>query len=150
MNKLNFSIKLIPKALPEGPIVDLGCGNGLNSRLLAKHMNRNLICVDNRQGAIEATRERMRGFRANFLLSDVSKLGIKDDSCALVYASRIFSHIKDKKILLKEAMRVIKNNGYLIVVDHEKCLNFFKKSKLKFSHLESAGKMVAITLKKGF
>ncbi|MBD61330.1 hypothetical protein CL645_00465 [bacterium] len=150
MNELNFSIKLIPKALPGGPIADLGCGNGLNSRLLAKHTNRNLICVDNRQGAIEATREKMRGFKSTFLLNDVCRLGIKDNSCALVYASRIFSHIKDKKIFFKEAMRIVKNNGYLIIVDDEKCLNFFKKSKLKFSHLESAGKMVAITLKKGF
>ena len=125
MNKLNFSTKLIPKVFPDGPIADLGCGNGLNSRLLAKYTNRNLICVANRQGAIEATRENMRGFKAPFLLNDVCRLGIKDNSCALVYASRIFSHVDDKKIFFKEVMRVVKNNGYLIVVDHEKCLNFF-------------------------
>ena len=150
MEKLNFSHNLIPPDLPDGPIVDLGCGNGVNARLLAKHTKRDLICVDHRQGAIEATREKLRGFKSTFLLNDVCQLGIKNDSCALIYASRIFSHVDNKKILLQEAMRALKNNGYLIIVDHEKCLNFFKKSKFKFSHFKSAGKMVVITLKKGF
>ncbi len=144
-----FSSTWIPENLPEGPVVDLGCGNGIISRMLGSSVKRKIICVDRREGALVATREQMRGLTHTTLLSDVCFLGIRDKTCSLVFASRIFSNVKDKELLLKESMRVLKNKGYLIVIDSEKCLNFFKKRKLSFSHFKSPKKMIAIALKKG-
>ena len=149
LGKDSFSKSWVPGNLPDGPVVDLGCGNGIISRLLAMHTNKKLICVDRRQGAIDATREKMRGLRCSFLLNDVCCLGIKDNTCSLVFASRIFSNVENKKLLLKEAVRVLKLGGYLVIVDYQKCLNFFKKTKLPFSDVESPKNMIAMVLKKG-
>jgi len=149
LEKGDFSKNWIPEGLPDGPVVDLGCGDGATSRLLATYTNKNLICVDKRQGALDATREKMRGVKHTFLLNDVCSLGIKDETCSLVFASRIFSNIKNKELLLKESLRVLKKGGCLVIVDWEKCLNFFKKTKFPFSYAESPRNMIAMVLKKG-
>lgn len=95
--------------------VDLGCGYGRLSGILAKK-SRNLVLVDYSMTGMRRARQRMldEGLSAYFLLADVSHLPFRSGSIDTVAMFRVFHHFSDPETAIREIVRCIRSSGHLI------------------------------------
>lgn len=112
--------------LKEGMIVaDFGCGAGYFSIPLAKAVGKRgkVYAIDILQSALESVNSsaklshvfNVEACRGNLEKSGGS--GLLDDSVDLVVLANILFQSRDKSGILKEAKRVLKNNGRIVVVE---------------------------------
>lgn len=142
-------------------ILDLGCGNG---RLLELFKDKNIeyVGVDNSERLIEMAKEKLKTLprtapptvglvrgknyklKTNFLVADALNLPFPENYFDKIFSIAVLHHIPSKEYrlqLLKEAERVLKNNGILILTvwDLWRRLKTLKLL-LKFSLLKIIGK----------
>ena len=92
-------------------ILDIGCGTGVNASHFAA-MGHDVFGVDISRVAVEKFIE--MGFQG--CQCDVTqRIPVDDNQFDLVYASEIIEHVVDFEALLKEALRVLKPGGRLIL-----------------------------------
>ncbi|MGB9681337.1 MAG: class I SAM-dependent methyltransferase [Minisyncoccia bacterium] len=118
-------VKLFP--LKEGmTAVDFGCGSGYFSLAMAQLVKPSgkIIALDIWQPALDALsfRAKLEGLStiiqvkwANLELEKGS--GLENESCDLVLVSNILFEIENKEVIIKEAKRILKNNGYLVIIE---------------------------------
>ena len=107
---------LIPQ---EGLIIDIGCGYGLLSNLIAlKSYKRNVIGIDSSETRI-MTAQKTVNKRKNieFIKQDITAFGFP--SCDAVVMSDVFHHLPPdiQDNLIKNIYENLKNNGILIIQD---------------------------------
>lgn len=112
--------------LSDGMIVaDLGAGSGFYSIISAKAVSPNgrVYAVDIQKDLLErlkkeALKNHIRGIE--IITGDLEHVGgtkIRDISCDVVIMSNILFMIENKKNLLIEAKRILKNKGRLLLID---------------------------------
>ena len=108
-------------------VLDLGCGNGRLYQALGKC---NYTGIDNSERLIEIAKET----GGNFMVADVFSLPFEDNTFDKVYSIAVLHHIPSKELrikFLKEAERVLKENGVLILtvwkVKMRKIFKYYKK-----------------------
>jgi ubiquinone/menaquinone biosynthesis C-methylase UbiE len=100
----------------DGPVLDIGCGDGRLLALLAKQNGRkigDLYGVDYSGEAIKHAQRRISG--ANLLQSDIHCLNFPDNYFGVVIASETLEHALNPSTVLKEGYRVLKPEGRLII-----------------------------------
>lgn len=149
--------------LPRGTtILDVGCGIGGSSRILAKDYGFEVtgITISPRQvqRAQELTPE---GVSAKFQVDDALALSFPDNSFDVVWSIEAGPHMPDKAKYAEEMMRVLKPGGTLVVADwnqrddRQKPLNFWEKPVMRqllvqwshpaFSSIEGFSELIAET-----
>ncbi len=121
--------------LPPGTtLLDVGCGIGGSSRILAKDYGFSVTGVTISPQQVKRAQELTPdGVDANFLVDDAMALSFPDASFDLVWSVEAGPHMPDKAIFAKELMRVLKPGGLLIVADWNQRddralpLNFWEK-----------------------
>ncbi|XP_051566923.1 putative methyltransferase DDB_G0268948 [Myxocyprinus asiaticus] len=115
------------KGLPHQLAIDLGCGTGQNSRLLAPHF-RQVVGIDISESQLEEARA-VPGFpNLSYRVGTAEQLPFPDGSVDLLTAASA-AHWFDPKRFLKEAVRVLKPHGCLALfgfgdnfkLHHESC-----------------------------
>jgi len=91
-------------------LADFGCGPGRHYEVLSKYGN--VLCVDNNKEALEACKK--RGIKET-LLADVTKTGIKSESLDVICAMDLMEHLEDDLKFLKDARRILKKDGIMIL-----------------------------------
>ncbi len=150
-------------SLPAGTtVLDVGCGIGGSSRILAKNYGFAVtgvtISPQQVQRAQELTAE---GVTAKFQVDDAMKLSFPDGSFDVVWSVEAGPHMPDKAVFAKELMRVLKPGGLLVVADWNQRddrqipLNFWEApvmqqlldqwSHPKFSSIEGFSELLAQT-----
>ena len=109
-------------------VLDAGCGIGGSSLWLAKNIGCSVtgISLSGKQikkANVLASREEV-GHLAKFEQKDFTNTGFPDESFDVIWAIESVCHAYDKSAFLKEAIRLLKKDGRLIMAD------FFKKEKL--------------------
>ena len=103
----------------EGLIVDIGCGYGLLSNLIAvKSYKRYVIGVDSSEtGILTAQKTIKERMNIKFLLQDVATFALP--SCCAIVLSDVFHHISTplKENLLRKIYQTLKTDGVLIIQD---------------------------------
>lgn len=118
-------VKLFP--LKEGSVVaDFGCGSGYFTLAMANLVKPSgkIIALDIWQPALDALsfRAKLEGL-ANVIQTKWANLeqergsGLENQSCDLVLVANILFEIENKEVLIKEAKRILKNNGYLVIIE---------------------------------
>ncbi len=137
--KLDFVHEMVKwgglDTLPRGTtLLDVGCGIGGSSRMLAKDYGFSVTGVTISPQQVKRAEELTpEGVDAKFLVDDAMQLSFPDASFDVVWSVEAGPHMPDKAIFARELLRVLKPGGVLVVADwnqrdeRQKPLNFWEK-----------------------
>ena len=100
-------------------IADLGAGEGLISQLLARGAEK-VYCVDNAPKMVEfgkALADKNKLSNLEYVLGDIESIPLKDASVEVALLSQALHHANHPQKALKEAFRILKPNGRIIILD---------------------------------
>jgi ubiquinone/menaquinone biosynthesis C-methylase UbiE len=97
---------------PGSLLLDAGCGSGLFSSMAIQN-GAQVMGIDAAPGLLELARQRNPGF--NFLEEDLEALPFANESFDVVTGFNSFQYAGDFTAALKEAKRVLKPGGYLVI-----------------------------------
>ena len=105
--------------LPEGSrILDVGCGIGGSSRILAKYYGFNVTGITISPAQVKRARELTPlGLNCNFEVMDALNLKYEDGSFDAVWSVEAGAHMNDKVKFADEMLRTIRPGGYLALAD---------------------------------
>ena len=116
--------RLVREMLPEGRILEVGCGPGSFAEDV---IGRELVCLDPIPEMLKSAEERVNEARssrgeppAEFVEGTVESLQFEDDSFDAVCALFSFRDWYDKQSGLREVLRVLRPGAPLIIVDPAK------------------------------
>ncbi|MCF7669814.1 MAG: methyltransferase domain-containing protein [Verrucomicrobia bacterium] len=110
---------LLLRILPPLIVADLGSGEGMMSQLLAMRCKK-VIAVDNSEKIVAFGRKKAKKNGINnleFRLGDLQEPPIEDASVDLVILSQALHHAQNPRKAVSSAMRILKPNGQLIILD---------------------------------
>ena len=149
--------------LPAGTtLLDVGCGIGGSSRILAKDYNFDVTGVTISPQQVKRAQELTpKGVKAQFQVDDAMALSFPDASFDVVWSVEAGPHMPDKAVFARELLRVLKPGGILVVADWNQRddrqipLNFWEKPVMKqlldqwshpaFSSIEGFAELLAET-----
>ena len=149
--------------LPRGTtVLDVGCGIGGSSRILAKEYEFEVTGVTISPKQVQrATELTSQGVTAKFQVDDALALSFPDNSFDVVWSIEAGPHMPDKAKYGSEMMRVLKPGGILVVADwnqrddRQKPLNYWEKPVMRqlldqwshpaFSSIEGFSEQIAET-----
>lgn len=115
-------------------LLDVGCGIGGSSRILAKEYGFDVTGVTISPNQVKRAQELTpEGVNAKFMVDDAMKLSFPDASFDVVWSVEAGPHMPDKAVFARELLRVLKPSGVLVVADwnqrddRAKPLNFWEK-----------------------
>lgn len=111
--------QMLINLLPPLEIADLGSGEGLLGELLARRAKK-VTCVDNSKKIVEfgqkkATKNGLKNL--SFKLGDIETPPLKDASVDVALFSQALHHAQYPDRALKEAFRILRPNGKLVILD---------------------------------
>ena len=105
--------------LPKGSrILDVGCGIGGSSRILAKDYGFNVIGITISPAQVKRARElTSSGLNCNFQVMDALDLKFEDGSFDGVWSVEAGAHMNDKTKFADEMLRTLRPGGYMALAD---------------------------------
>ena len=105
--------------LPKGSrILDVGCGIGGSSRILAKYYGFNVTGITISSAQVTRARELTPlGCNCNFQVMDALNLKFEDGSFDAVWSVEAGAHMNDKSKFADEMLRTLRPGGYLALAD---------------------------------
>ncbi|MFN3472350.1 MAG: class I SAM-dependent methyltransferase, partial [Aquificaceae bacterium] len=116
----------------EGNRLDVGTGTG---EVLLKSQNKGIrVGIDLSLEMLKVARSKCKACK--FLVADGENMPFKDGSFSSISLSLVYRHLLNRKAFLKEAKRVLREEGYIAILDINKffltpLLVFFMKYPLK-------------------
>ncbi|MEC4984975.1 MAG: methyltransferase domain-containing protein [Oscillatoria sp. PMC 1068.18] len=108
----------LDKLPPGTTVLDVGCGIGGSSRILARDYGFSVTGITiSPQQVQRATELTPDGLDAKFAVDDAMSLSFPDASFDVVWSIEAGPHMPDKAIFAKELLRVLKPGGILVVAD---------------------------------
>lgn len=124
----------LDKLPPQTTVLDVGCGIGGSSRILARDYDFDVTGITISPKQVQRARELTpEGVNAKFKVDDALALSFPDASFDVVWSIEAGPHMPDKAKYAQEMMRVLKPGGILVVADwnqrddRQKPLNFWEK-----------------------
>lgn len=103
------------KSLNHTDYLDLGCGYGVNSELFGENFE-NIYCSDFNGKNLVKCQEYMKRKKGVFhITADAQSLPFKNEFFDLVTAFSLIEHVPNQEKMINEALRVLKNNGHLVL-----------------------------------
>jgi len=100
----------------EGIWLDVGTGTG---EVLLKSQNKGLrVGIDLSLEMLKIARSKCKACK--FLVADAENMPFKDRSFSSISLSLVYRHLLNRKAFLKEAKRVLKDNGHMALLDINK------------------------------
>ena len=114
MDRYELLYNWLPKS---GPILDVGCGNGIYTQWLAKKAGENSFAL-----GIDRNLKNLHWAKAEFphvefVATTGETLPFADESFAAVMCTEVLEHTRDDRATLKEIARVTQRGGYLDSLD---------------------------------
>ncbi|XP_053554797.1 uncharacterized protein LOC128645669 [Bombina bombina] len=97
------------KAKPYEVAVDVGCGTGRYTELLASHFQK-VLAFDSSESQINEAKRACSSKNVHYQISSCEKLPLEDESVDLVHGA-LSVHFFDMDTFFQEAIRILKPNG---------------------------------------
>ncbi|MDY6795315.1 MAG: methyltransferase domain-containing protein [Actinomycetota bacterium] len=97
-----------------GRVVDLGCGEGYGTNLLATRA-REAVGIDLAPEALYHARRTYRRPNLTFKYGDISSLDIEDSSFDLVCSLQVIEHLPDLERFMREILRLLEPRGTCVL-----------------------------------
>ncbi|MGC8981353.1 MAG: class I SAM-dependent methyltransferase [Minisyncoccia bacterium] len=132
----NFFIKKGDK------IAEFGCGGGYFTVLLAEKVGAEgkIYAIDILEDAINETKELIDLFgykNVVYLKSNVKKLPYDENSFDVVFISQLLFQNEEYEKILEEGLRILKDGGYLIILEPNKKIPFIFGNPISFDILKT-------------
>ncbi len=152
----------LDKRSPGTTVLDVGCGIGGSSRILAKDYGFSVTGITISPQQVKRARELTPAdLDAKFEVDDAMSLSFPDASFDVVWSIEAGPHMPNKAIFAKELLRVLKPGGILVVADwnqrddRQDPLNFWERPVMRqlldqwshpaFSSIEEFAELLAAT-----
>ncbi|MEH2277471.1 MAG: methyltransferase domain-containing protein [Nostoc sp.] len=152
----------IEKLPPGTTVLDVGCGIGGSSRILARDYGFAVTGITISPQQVKRAQELTpQEVNAQFAVDDAMALSFPDASFDVVWSIEAGPHMPDKGVFARELIRVLKPGGVLVVADwnqrddRQKPLNFWEKPVMRqlldqwshpaFSSIEGFSELLAET-----
>lgn len=138
MNKIQ---ELLSKEVNLGRVLELGCGNGTYTKIIAPN-SMQIIATDYSDEMVESTKSRLRNIQ-NVIIQKENcfSVSFEDNSFDTVFMANLLHIIPNPQKALSECYRVLKRGGNLIILSYtQEGVNFFNKIKLIYKYLKTYGK----------
>ncbi|USD64373.1 malonyl-ACP O-methyltransferase BioC [Vibrio sp. SCSIO 43136] len=109
----NRLLDKLPNSLQGLKVLDLGCGTGFASQLLA-NKGAKVIAADLSEAMLEQSRLRCENLDVDYQQADAEQLPFKDNEFDIVYSSLALQWCQDLSVPLKEMKRVTKPGGSVL------------------------------------
>jgi ubiquinone/menaquinone biosynthesis C-methylase UbiE len=95
-------------------VIDLGCGTGRFSELLAAHFGVQVIGIDRWQKMLNQARRKPTIVNLVYLQGSAEALPLPDCCADLVFMSLVYHHLSDPTAVARECHRVLRQGGYVL------------------------------------
>src|ERR1700746_1420117 len=96
-------------------VIDLGCGTGRFSELLAAHFGVQVIGIDPSLKMLDHARHKPTMGRLVYCQGLAEALPLPDGRADLVFMSMVYHHLTDPSAVVKECHRVLRQGGYACI-----------------------------------
>jgi SAM-dependent methyltransferase len=96
-------------------IVDLGCGTGRFSQLLAAYFDVEVIGIDPSQKMIDEARRKPVAGKVGYRQGPAEEIPLTDSSADLVWMSMVYHHLNDLPAVALECRRILREGGYVCI-----------------------------------
>ena len=96
-------------------IVDLGCGTGRFSEILAAEFGARIIGFDPSESKIDQARQKSATGMIEFERASANELPLADGCVDLVFMSQVYHHLPEPIAAARECWRTLRAGGYLCV-----------------------------------
>lgn len=120
--KMNEVLANLVQISPKDRILDAGCGYGGTALWLAKNFDCHVIGINivpfQLKEARELAQKRKIADKVEFKREDFTKTSFPDQSFDIVWGHESIVHTDDKEAFVKEASRLLKTGGRLIIAEY--------------------------------
>jgi ubiquinone/menaquinone biosynthesis C-methylase UbiE len=96
-------------------ILEIGCGTGKNTALLAQ-VGARVHALDFSEGMIEKAKEKIKAENVNFSVADLTqRWPCEDAAYDLIVCNLVLEHIEDLSFIFSEVFRVLKESGEFLI-----------------------------------
>src|SRR5215831_3629719 len=96
-------------------VIDLGCGTGRFSELLAGHFSAQVIGIDPSLKMLDQARRKPAIGNVVYCQGLAKALPFREGCADLVFMSRVYHHFTDPSGVAKECHRVLRQGGYACI-----------------------------------
>jgi ubiquinone/menaquinone biosynthesis C-methylase UbiE len=96
-------------------VIDLGCGTGRFSELLAGHFSAHVIGIDPSLKMLEQARRKPAIGKVVYCQGAAEAVPFRDRCADLVFMSMVYHHFCDRSAVAKECHRVLRQGGYACI-----------------------------------
>jgi ubiquinone/menaquinone biosynthesis C-methylase UbiE len=96
-------------------VIDLGCGTGRFSELLAAHFGVQVIGIDPSEKMVDQARRKPATGKVTYRQGSAEAPPLPDGCADLVFMSMIYHHLIDPSAVARECRRVLRQGGYVCI-----------------------------------
>ena len=105
-------------------VIDVGCGTGRFSELLAGHFSAQVIGIDPSQKMLDQARRKLTSDNVVYCQGLAEVLPFRDGCADLVFMSMVYHHFCDPSAVAKESHRGLRQGGYACIRNGTRESNF--------------------------
>ncbi|UNP77658.1 class I SAM-dependent methyltransferase [Bacillus nitratireducens] len=99
-------------------VIDIGCGGGIYTKELALMGAKSVVGLDFSKEILQAAKENCKGFpNISFIHGDAHNIPYPNETFDLIISRAVIHHLQDIPIFIREASRILKKDGILILQD---------------------------------
>lgn len=110
----------------KGTILDIGCADGTFTRVIFDRARPEaLVGIDILPGSVKYSQNKFKTYKnTKFLVADAERLPFKNESYDAVFCLEVLEHVFSPKKVLGEIKRVLKKDGYAVLLVPSESLLF--------------------------